>query len=383
MRNKNNIKNCRVCGHVFFDKPLLRYANMPKAAQFFPDEKSLKHEKGVNLKIYQCSGCGLVQLDSKPVHYYKDVVRAVSISKDIKEFRAKQFKNFVNKYSLRAKKILEVGCGRGEHLFIMRKLVKKTYGIEHAEESVDYCVKQGLNVSREFLAKPSQKLLNAPFDAFFIMNFLEHLPSPNATLTGMYNNLSDEGIGLVEVPNFDMILRNNLFSEFIPDHLLYFTQGTLIKALSLNGFDVIECSEERYDYIISAVVRKTKKLDLSRFYSHQERLKKDVNSYINRFENKKVAIWGAGHQALAVIAMTNIAKKIKYVIDSAPFKQNKYTPATHLPIVAPEKLIADKVDAVIVMAAGYSDEVAGIIKRKFNNIQIAVLRDFGLEIFHK
>jgi len=40
---------------------------MPKAAQFFPDEKSLKHEKGINLKIYQCSGCGLVQLDSKPV----------------------------------------------------------------------------------------------------------------------------------------------------------------------------------------------------------------------------------------------------------------------------------------------------------------------------
>jgi uncharacterized phage-like protein YoqJ len=35
------------------------------------------------------------------------------------------------------------------------------------------------------------------------------------------------------------------------------------------------------------------------------------------------------------------------------------------------------------MAAGYSDEVAGIIKRKYDNIQIAVLRDFGLEIIHK
>jgi SAM-dependent methyltransferase len=383
MRNKNNINNCRVCGHVFFDKPLLQYANMPKAAQFFPDKESLKQEKGINLKIYQCSGCGLVQMGSKPVPYYKDVVRAVSISSEIKEFRAKQFKNFVNKYSLRAKKILEIGCGRGEHLFIMRKLVKKTYGIENSKESVNYCVKQGLNVSKEFLAKPSQKLLNAPFDAFFIMNFLEHLPFPNETLTGMYNNLSGEGLGLVEVPNFDMILRNNLFSEFIPDHLLYFTQDTLIQALSLNGFDVIECSEERYDYIISATVRKRKKLDLSSFYIHQERLKKDLNSYINRFGNKKIAIWGAGHQALAVIAMTGIAKKIKYVVDSAPFKQNKYTPATHLPVVAPEKLLTDKVDAVIVMAAGYSNEVAEIIKRKYNNIKIAVLRDFGLEIIHK
>jgi hypothetical protein len=215
------------------------------------------------------------------------------------------------------------------------------------------------------------------------MNFLEHLPLPNAILTGMYNNVSDEGIGLVEVPNFDMILRNNLFSEFIPDHLLYFTQDTLIKTLSLNGFDLLECNEERYDYIISAVVRKRKGLDLSRFYAHQEKLKKNLNSYISRFGNKKIAIWGAGHQALAVIAMTNIANKIKYVVDSAPFKQNKYTPSTHLPVVAPEALLTDKVDAVIVMAAGYSDEVAGIIKRKYKNIKISVLRDFGLEILHK
>ena len=81
--------------------------------------------------------------------------------------------------------------------------------------------------------------------------------------------------------------------------------------------------------------------------------------------------------------MTNIAKKIKYVVDSAPFKQNKYTPATHVPIVAPEMLLTDKVAAVIVMAAGYSDEIAKIIKKKFNNLQIAVLKNYGLEILHK
>ena len=383
MRNKNNIKNCRVCGHIFFDKPLLRYANMPKAAQFFPGKESIQNEKGINLKIYQCSGCGLVQLDSKPVPYYKDVVRSVSISRDVKEFRARQFKKFVTKYSLQSKKLLEIGCGRGEHLFIIGKLVKETYGIEHAEESVSYCVKRGLNVSRDFLGKPSQKLLNSPFDAFLIMNFLEHLPSPNSALRGMFNNLNEGGIGLVEVPNFNMILRNNLFSEFIPDHLLYFTQETLTNVLSLNGFDVIECNEERYSYLISAIVRKRNKLDLSRFYAHQEKLKKDLDSYISRFGKRKVAIWGAGHQALAVIAMTKSANKIRYVVDSAPFKQNKYTPATHLPVVAPETLLTDRVDAIIVMAAGYSDEVIEVIKRRFKNIQIAVLRNFGLEILHK
>jgi hypothetical protein len=75
-----------------------------------------------------------------------------------------------------------------------------------------------------------------------------------------------------------------------------------------------------------------------------------------------------------------LADKIKYVVDSAPFKQNKYTPATHIPIVSPDTLDSDPVDAVIVMAASYSDEVAKIMRQRFDkNINVAILRDFGLE----
>ena len=93
-----------------------------------------------------------------------------------------------------------------------------------------------------------------------------------------------------------------------------------------------------------------------------------------------MAIYGAGHQSFAVISMTKIANKIKYVVDDAPFKQGKYTPATHIPIVSNKHLKNDPVDAIIVMAASYSDEVARKIKQNFNeDISIAILRDFGLE----
>ncbi|HPV52421.1 MAG TPA: hypothetical protein PLN37_10100, partial [Smithella sp.] len=79
--------------------------------------------------------------------------------------------------------------------------------------------------------------------------------------------------------------------------------------------------------------------------------------------------------------LLDLSGRIEYIIDSAKFKQGKYTPATHIPIVAPDKLNSNPVDAVIVMAAGYSDEVAKIIKRDFDkNIKISVLRDFGLDI---
>ena len=401
--------NCRVCTHKFFEEPLLRYENMPRAAQFLPDAESLEKDKGVDLEVCQCSGCGLVQLSNDPVPYYKEVIRAAAFSEEMKDFRRKQFGSFIQNFSLKRKKVIEIGCGRGEYLSIMQQFGVEVYGLEHSEESVMQCVSNGLKVSKGFIDSSTYRLNYAPFDAFFILNFLEHLPDPNSTLRGIYNNLTDDAVGLVEVPNFDMILRDKLFSEFICDHLFYFTKETLNATLRLNGFEIIDCNEVWYEYIISAIVhpvrdyqreaekvewtketriteisngvKKREKIDISHFYKYQAQLKNEIEEYIRRFKDKKVAIWGAGHQALAIISLIDLADKIKYVVDSAPFKQGKYTPATHVRIVSPDTLDSDPVDAVIVMAASYSDEVARIIRQKFDrNINISILRDFGLEV---
>ena len=287
----------------------------------------------------------------------------------------------MQKYSLKGGKIIEIGCGRGEYLSTMQQFGVGAYGLEYSDESVTQCLKNGLKVSKGFIQSSTDNLNNAPFDAFFILNFLEHLPDPNSILRGIYNNLTEDAMGLVEVPNFDMILRKKLFSEFIGDHLFYFTKETLCTTLRLNGFEIIDCNEVWYDYIISAVVKKRRKLNISHFYKHQEQLKNEIEEYVRRFKDKNVAIWGAGHQALAVISLLNLSDRIKYVVDSALFKQGKYTAATHIPIVSPDKLDSDPVDAVIVMAASYSDEVARIIRQKYDkNINIAILRDFGLEV---
>ena len=379
MKVKYISKNkCRICGYDFFPKPLLRYKNMPRAAQFLPDKKSLKNDKGVDLEICQCSGCGLVQLNSVPVPYYKEVIRAVGISPEIKKFRLKQFNNFVKKFFLKGKKVIEIGCGQGEYLGILDQLGIQAFGLEYSKKNVKECIKKGLKVQKGFLEKENYKLEKAPFDGFFMLSFLEHLPDPNSTLRGIYNNLKENAVGFVEVPNFDMILRKKLFSEFITDHLLYFAKDTLTTTLKLNRFEVLECKEVWHNYIISATVRKRKKLDISYFYKHQEKIKKEIERYIRRF--KKVAVWGAGHQALTIMALMNLKGKIKYVIDSAPFKQGKYTPATHISIASPDVLNSDPVDAIIVMAASYSDEVVKLIREKYNkNIKVAILRDFGLE----
>ena len=80
------------------------------------------------------------------------------------------------------------------------------------------------------------KIEGAPFDVFLSFNFLEHQPNPNDMLNGIYNNLSENGMGLITVPSFEYILENDGYYELIRDHIAYYTFDTLRFLLEKNGF---------------------------------------------------------------------------------------------------------------------------------------------------
>lgn len=375
-------KRCRCCREEISGEPVLKYFDMPGMAQNFPDEAHLSEDSSIDIELYQCRNCGLIQILSEPVVYFRDVIRASAVSDEMKVFRLEYFKEFVEKYGLAGKKIVEIGCGKGEFLELMAKADVTAYGIEHDSSSVKVCMERGLCVTEEFMEHAQQKLANAPFDAFFIMNFLEHIPEPNTFLQGIYHNLSKEAIGLIEVPNMDYILEKAIFSEFMADHLMYFTEQTLRLLLEKNGFDVLECKAVWHKYCLAAVVKKRPVLNLNGFYERQELIVHSINHFIweNQNEGRKIAVWGAGHQALAVIALSGIKDKIEFVVDSAVFKQNKYTPGTHVFVMEPEELRRQGIGAVLIMAASYSDEVAGIVRKNYQNITIGILRDDGVEV---
>lgn len=372
--------NCRVCGSLCYKNILLSYSNMPASAQGFLTTEDLKSDVGSDLFIVQCKFCGLIQLDNEPVTYYKEVIRASAFSEEMRKFRSNHFKSWVKEFNLTNKKILEVGCGKGEYLEILSNAGADAYGVEFSEQSVEYCLNKNLSVTRGFLGEKISNLEGEKFDGFMCLSFMEHWPEPNKVLNALLKNLNDGSIGLVEVPNFNMILEKGLYSEFISDHLLYFTKETLIFTLQLNGFEVLSCESIWHDYILSAVVRKRVKTNLDFFDGFKNKVKHDLDFFIEKFPEKKVAIWGAGHQALATISLTEIEDNIKYIVDSAVFKQGKYSPSSHIKIVSEERLIEDPVDALIIMAGSYSNEIIKIMKAKYPFIEIAVLREFGLEL---
>ena len=105
----SNVKKnkCPVCDHTFFAEPLLTYENMPRAAQFLPDASTILNDRGISLEVFQCSGCGLVQLNNTPVPYFREVIRAAAISEEMKTFRERQFTDFTQRFSLSGKRLLK------------------------------------------------------------------------------------------------------------------------------------------------------------------------------------------------------------------------------------------------------------------------------------
>ncbi len=375
--------NCLVCGSAFFDKPLLEFDNMPGSAQNIPDKDELQDDSGISLKLWQCASCGLVQFDCMPVTYYRDVIRSGGFSTTMVNLRRQQYRHLIETYHLEGKKFIEVGCGRGEFLSVLTEFPVEAYGIEHKEDLVEIARGDGLKVQREFLGSKDIVLENAPFDVFLSFNFFEHQPDPNGMLQGIYRNLRDGGIGLITVPSFEYILENDGYYELIRDHLVYYTFDTLKFAVEKNGFEVLEQEMVNRD-TLSIIVRKKSPVNVSRIKESYASIYKQVNEYIEGLKNNKksIAIWGASHQGFTLASTLKLTDKIEYIIDSAPFKQGKYAPASHIPIVSPDEAVKNPVDAIIIMAPGYTDEIAKIIKERFGKaVQIAVMMTNCLQMY--
>ena len=371
---------CRSCKFLLAHQPIFNLHGMPASAQGFLTHNELKDDRPTDLRIYQCSACGLVQADCEPVSYYREVIRSTAYSQEMKDFRKKFLGDFVESNNLKGKSILEIGCGRGEYLDLMSGAGLIPSGTEYGSASWQHCRDAGHHVQRCFPDDPSMKLDGGPFDAFASFNFLEHWPDPASVFQTIYSNTTADAIGLLEVPNFDMILRKCLFSEFISDHLSYFTEQSFRLLLCLNGFEVIDCNAIWHEYILSAVVRKRQTISMDMFTESRVILERNIKAFLAKHSKGGVAIWGAGHQALAAISVLGISNHIKYIIDSAPFKQGRYTPASHIPIHAPSHLVVDPVSAVVIIAAGFSDEISQTLRRNFDpGMELAILRETTLE----
>lgn len=374
---------CLACKGRLNEKPLLTLNGMPASAQDIPDSIRIKQDEGITLNLHQCPRCGLVQFDCQPVGYYRDVIRSGGFTTTMVELRRRQYRHLIEAYHLEGKKIIEAGCGRGEFLSVLREFPVQALGIEHREDLVEIAQDAGLTVWRQFtetedtvLESPDGKE-GPPYHGFLSFNFLEHQPEPGKMLRCIWNNLTEDGVGLVTVPSLEYILEHNGYYELIRDHLAYYTFETLRSLVEHNGFQVMEEEMVNRD-TLSVIVRKkamtdkaaweySPKINIAGLLSGRRSIDRQVNRLVDSIheEGKTLAIWGASHQGFTLAATTRLGNKVRYIMDSAPFKQGRFAPASHILIVDPDHFLKEPVDAILIVAPGYTDEIAGLIREKY------------------
>ncbi len=405
------MKHCIACGKNLPDRELFVLRDAPASAQDIPDVREVADDKGITLPLYRCAHCGLVQFACEPVSYYRDVIRAGGYSITMTELRRRQYGHLIETYHLEGMRFLEVGCGQGEFLKVLTEFPVDVYGMEHKEELVKAAQMKGLFVWREFPEKANQKFGSEPeadlfpdgrkppegkFDVFLSFNFLEHQPQPDVMLQAVWNNLSEGGMGLITVPSLEYIVERGSYYELIRDHIAYYSFETLRYLLERNGFHVLEEELINRD-TISMIVRKVQKKKTEACLSSDgtselkisnslcegyETVSREVDSLTLTYRKNKrrLAMWGASHQGFTLATSTSLGTCSEYIIDSAPFKQGRFAPSSHLPIVKPEEFFENPVDGILIVAPGYTEEIAAIIRERFGEgIEIMTLRSNHIE----
>ena len=156
----------------------------------------------------------------------------------------------IEKYTGKGK-IIDIGCGRGLFLDIMRRGGWDVVGSELNKETASYAEHvYDLKVHTGELTK--QRLALESFDVVNICGVLEHLKEPDTVLSEAHRLLKSGGLLVVVVTNirsFEFKLgKENWFHLDLPFHLFHFTEAGLVRLLQRKGFKLRRVKRFHLEY---------------------------------------------------------------------------------------------------------------------------------------
>jgi ubiquinone/menaquinone biosynthesis C-methylase UbiE len=363
-----------LCTHGELDVTLT-IPRAPRNIQNLLSQKDLARDTEIRLAVHTCRRCGFVQL--LPVlddTYYDDYVMATTHSPQMQAYQQRQAAEFVSRFGLAGKKVIEVGCGDGNFLDHLKASGAEVYGIEPSSSFCKIALGRKHPVETGYVTA-DRVLAHGPFDGFATRQVLEHVPEIHSFLTGIRRNLHNGARGLVEVPSLEKALQDHRYFDFFTDHVNYFSLDTLRLALTLNGFEVLHVFHDMYDEYNVALVRAVSPPSLAGIQQASIDLAEDLRAFVqdHHIQGRKVAVWGAGGKGLSVLASAGI-RDLDLLIDSDPHKQGRYTPVSHLLVQEPTPQNIQAMDAIIITAMAYRNEIEATLRSQYGfQGQIAVL----------
>ncbi len=383
--------NCRFCQtpleHVFID-----LVNSPASNSFLTQAQLNEPETFYPLKVYTCHNCYLVQIDEykkSDAIFDNDYVYFSSFSTSWLAHAKRYVNDITERFRLNGNSlVVEIASNDG---YLLQYFVEKhipVLGIEPTANTAAVAIEKGVpTVTRFFGTTLARELAEQGklADLFLGNNVLAHVPDIVDVVAGMKIILKPGGIITMEFPHMLNLIQQNQFDTIYHEHFSYlsfYTVSQIFAAQGLTMFDVEEipthggslrifARHTEYDALaispnVAALLRKEAAAGLtniqaySGFQAKAAQVKLGLLTFLieQKRAGKSVAAYGAAAKGNTLLNFCGVKNDlIDFVVDANPAKQDKFLPASHIPVVHEDVLKAEKPDYVLLLPWNLRDEI--------------------------
>jgi len=380
--------NCPVCNSSDI-KTVIRIENIPVLCNILLDSYSeaVSIPKG-NMNLTVCKNCGHFfnsEFDPSIMDYDQKYENSLHFSPTFNDFIKNLIDYLVDKYDLRKKKIIDVGCGKGDFLkMICEAGNNKGFGFDKSYLPSD----DDINYSdiKFFVDFYDNRYSYLEPDMITCRQVLEHIEDPVFFLDSVKQNIKDDCLFFFEVPNGLFTIRDLGIWDLIYEHISYFTDSSLRYLFQSRSMEVIKTDEHYLSQYLTIEAKNStevcnESIDPSMVLNLADKFEKEYNSKYEYWKNllleakqnnKSVIIWGGGSKGVTFLNIFNDLSNIDYVVDINSRKQGKYVAGTGQKIISPEQLKVIKPDIVILMNPIYKEEISDHLEKIGLNCEIIV-----------
>ncbi len=208
--------------------------------------------EGRSFRYERCISCGLIFLNPRPgageiLAYYDEEYYGQGKQKfrtwiEVPRlFFARQRVRRVQRFLPHNGRALDIGCGQGTFLNLLKREGWEVFGTELSEKQANRAIEAGLSVWMGDLRE--DHFPSAFLDLVTLWEVIEHLPQPAEVIRRIRPMLKKRGIVAISTPNPEglqaRVFRENWFALDIPRHLYLFSPKTLEQLMAQEGFRLI------------------------------------------------------------------------------------------------------------------------------------------------
>lgn len=382
--------NCRFCSqpleHIFVDLGM-----SPLCQTHISADQLNAMEAFYPLRVYVCGSCLLVQLEEfvAPANIFSEYAYFSSYSDSWVEHARRYCVEVCDRFGLGPNSsVMEIASNDGYLLqhFVARNV--PVLGIEPAENVAQEAIRRGVRTISRFFGRASAAAILKQFGAPDLLlgnNVLAHVPDINDFVAGMQLLLRPDGVITMEFPHLMQLMELNQFDTIYHEHFSYLSFTTVTKIFAAHGltmFDVEQLPTHGGSLRIYArqATDSTKPvgprvgellaLEASKGYDRLERyssfekqvraVKRGLLEFLidARKRGKKVVGYGAPGKGNTLLNYCGIRSDfLDFTVDRNPYKQGKFTPGTHIPILQPERLLEARPDYVLILPWNLKEEI--------------------------